>query len=200
MDPRIRQMGLRRQTPRDSTRRVTSTCRATYNIPSLKMTTLDPEPFGKPSLLLGPSLLSDTNDTTTFTSNGLLDTGLLGRSSDGGEEGNAPSARSPSLAVSLDGIGFANDEESFAFTTNGLLDGPTQMTSTCICSDNLYTVFVAHLRVHVIRSDVFDTSKCSWEPLFRFRNPGWIYLHPNVWLAVRWWLRWPFYPGNDVRR
>ena len=199
MDPRIRQMRLRRQTPRDSTRRVTSTCRATYNIPSLKMTTLDPEPFGKPSLLLGPSLLSDTNDTTTFTSNGLLDTGLLGRSGDGSEEESAYLAQSPSLAARPDEIGFADDEESFAFTTNGLLDDPTQMTSTCICADNLYTVFVAHLRVHVIRSDVFDTSKCSWEPLFRFRNPGWIYLHPNVWLAVRWWLRWPFYPGNDVR-
>ena len=121
----------------------------------------------------------------------MLDTGLFGGSGDGGEGEDTSSAQSPSLAVRPYEIGLADDEESFTFTTNGLLDGPTQMTSTCICSDNLYNVFVAHLRLHVLRSDVFDASKRAWEPLFRFTNSGWIYLYPNVWPAVRRWLRWP---------
>jgi hypothetical protein len=99
------------------------------------MATLDPEPFGNPTLLLGSPLLPDTNDTTTFTSNGLLDTGLLDGNRDGGEgEMNASSAQSPSWAPCTDGIGSADDDEPPTFVLSGLLDGPTQMTSTVITS------------------------------------------------------------------
>ena len=74
------------------------------------MASLDPEPFGKPTLLLGSSLLSDANDTTMFTSNGLLDTGLLGGSDDGGDGENASSARSPSWASRTEGIESAGED------------------------------------------------------------------------------------------
>lgn len=104
--------------------------RATYNIPSLQMATLDPEPFGKPDLLLGSSLLLDTNDTATFTSNGLLGPEPFGGNGGGGE--NATSAQNPPWGDRLDEIGSASDDELSTFTTNGLLDGPTQVTGTVI--------------------------------------------------------------------
>ena len=103
------------------------------------MTTLDPEPFGKPTLLLGTSLPSDTNDTTTFTSNGLLDTGLFDGSRNGGEGENVSSAQSPSWTPPTDRIGSADNDETPTFTLNGLLDGPTQMTSMVIYSDHPLT-------------------------------------------------------------
>lgn len=106
------------------------------------MATLDPEPFGKPTLLLGSSLLSDANET--FTSNGLLDTGLFGGSGDSGEGENTPFAQSPSWTAQPDRIGSSNDDELSTFATNGLLDGPTQMTSTVVFSDHFYGVFGAH--------------------------------------------------------
>jgi hypothetical protein len=90
----------------------------------------DLEPFGKPTLLLGSSLLSDTNDATAFTSNGLLDVGTFGGSGDSGEGEDAFSAKSPTWAARSDGVGFADDDESPAFTSNGLLDDQTPMTST----------------------------------------------------------------------
>jgi hypothetical protein len=104
------------------------------------MATLGPEPFGEPTLLLGSSLLSDTDNTTAFTSNGLLDAGLLGGSGDVGERDGASSAQSPSWTARLDGVGSAGDDELSTFTTNGLLDGPTPMTSTVISSDHLWRV------------------------------------------------------------
>ena len=67
--------------------------RVTYNIPSLKVATTDPEPFGKPTLLLGSNVLLDVNDATTFTSNGLLNTGLFARSGDDIEGESTPSRR-----------------------------------------------------------------------------------------------------------
>jgi len=103
---------------------------------SIEMATLDLEPFGEPTLLLGPSLLSDANDTTTFTSNGLLDARLFDGGGDGGEGESASSAQSPSWAPRTDGIGSADDDESSTFVLNGLLDGPTQVTSTVIYSDH----------------------------------------------------------------
>jgi len=109
------------------------------------MATLDPEPFGNPTLLLGSSLLSDANDT--FTSNGLLDTGLFGGSGDGGGGENAPSARSPPWATHPDGIGSPDDDELSTFATNGLLDGPTQMTSTVVSSDHSYDVSGAYIHL-----------------------------------------------------
>jgi len=132
------------------------------------MATLDPEPFGKPTLLLGSSLLSDADDTTTFTSNGLLDTGLFDGSGDGGEGENAPSTQGRAWATRTDEIGSIDDDESLAFMSNGLLDGPTQMTSTVISIDHLHGAFVAHLRFCILRSDVFDASERVGEPLFRF--------------------------------
>ena len=102
------------------------------------MTTLDPEPFGNPTLLLGASILSAANDT--FTSNGLLDTGLFGGSGDGGEGENASS----SWTAHPDGIGSPSDDGLSTFATNGLLDDPTQMTSTIILSDHLYGISGAH--------------------------------------------------------
>lgn len=123
--------------PRDPTRRVTahqtSDTVATYNIPSLKMAALDPEPFGEPTLLLsGSSLLSGMDDATTFTSNGLLDTGLFGGSGDGDGGEDAFSAQSSSWAARPEGTGSSDEDELSAFTTNGLLDGPTPMTSTLL--------------------------------------------------------------------
>ena len=109
------------------------------------MATLDPEPFGNPTLLLGPSLLSDTNDT--FTSNGLLDTGPFGGTCDGGEGENASSAQSPPWTAHLDRIGSPDDNELSIFATNGLLDGPTQMSSTVIFPDRFYDVFGAHVHL-----------------------------------------------------
>ena len=99
------------------------------------MATLDPEPFGSPTLLLGSSLLLDANDT--FTPNGLLDTGLFGGSGDGGEGENAHSTQSPPWTAHPDGIRSPHDDEPSIFATNGLLDGPTQMTSTVIFSDHV---------------------------------------------------------------
>lgn len=93
------------------------------------MTTLDSEPFGKPNLLLETSPLSDTNDATTFTSNGLLDSGIFGGSGHGAEEEDASSAQNPSRAARSDGVGSVDDDEPSAFMSNGLLDGPTQTTS-----------------------------------------------------------------------
>lgn len=124
------------------------------------MTTLDPEPFGNPTLLLGSSLLSDTNEM--FTPNGLLDTGPFGGSGDDSEGGNASSEQSPSWAAHMDGVGSPADDGLSAFTTNGLLDDPTQMTSTVVSSDRVNRVSTAHLRFCVPRSDVFDTSKRAW--------------------------------------
>ena len=144
------------------------------------MATLDPEPFGKPTLLLGSSLLSDANDATTFTSNGLLDTGMFNGSEDGGEGENASSAHNPSWGPRADGIGSADNDEPSTFTLNGLLDGPTQMTSTVIYSDYPLGTFIAHLRFFASRSDIFDAPECVREPLFRFGNSGRVYLHPNV--------------------
>lgn len=106
------------------------------------MATLDPEPFGNPTLLLGSSLLSDADDT--FTPNGLLDTGLFCGSGDGGEGESASSAQSPSWIAHPDEIGSLSDDESPTFATNGLLDGPTDMTSTVIFSDHLHGGFGAH--------------------------------------------------------
>ena len=111
--------------------------RVTYNIPSLKMATTDPESFGKPTLLLGSNVPLDVNDATTFTSNGLLDTGLFARSGDGGEGENAPPSKSPSWTACMDGVGSADDDELSTFTSNGLLDAPTEMTSTVNSSRHL---------------------------------------------------------------
>ena len=109
------------------------------------MATLDPEPFGNPTLLLGSSLLLDASDT--FNSNGLLDTGLFGGSGDGGEGENAPFTQSPPWSAHPDGIGSPNDDELSTFATNGLLDGPTQMTSTVIFPDHFYGVLGAHIHL-----------------------------------------------------
>ena len=170
------------------------------NIPLLKMATLDPEPFGKPTLLLGSSLLSEMNDTTAFTSNGLLDTGLFDGGGTGGEGENASSAQSSSWAPRADGIGSADDDEPSAFMSNGLLDGPTQTTSTVIYSDDLRGAFIAHLQFCALRSDVFDALECARESLFRFGNSGWVCFHSNVWSVVRHWLRWTFDSNDNVRR
>ena len=121
------------------------------------MATLDPEPFGEPTLLLGgSSLLSGTNDATTFTSNGLLDTGLFGGNGNGGEGENASPAQSPPWTARPDEAVFADVDGSSAFTTNGLLDGPTQNTSTTISSDHLCGVSATYL---LSRSDIFDIPK-----------------------------------------
>ena len=104
------------------------------------MTTLDPEPFGEPALLSGSSLLSDINDTTTFTPNGLLDAGLFDGTGGGSGGGNASSARSPSWASRTGEIGATDDGESSTFMSNGLLDAPTQTTSMVICSDHLHGI------------------------------------------------------------
>ena len=109
------------------------------------MATLDPEPFGNPTLLMGSSMLSDANGT--FTSNGLLDTGLFGGSGDGGEGEDASPAQSPHWTVYPDGIGSTNDDELTMFATNGLLDGPTQMTSTIIFSDHFYDLFGTYIHL-----------------------------------------------------
>lgn len=93
------------------------------------MTTLDPEPFGKPTLLLESNLLLDTNNTK-FISSGLLDTGVFSASGDGDEGEGAFSAPSPPCATLLDAAGLASDGESSEFTSNGLLDGTAQMRST----------------------------------------------------------------------
>ena len=148
------------------------------------MATLEPEPFGQPTLLLGSSLLSDANDTTTFTSNGLLDTGPFGGSGDDGGESASSVQSSPWTAVP-DGIGSTDGDVPSGFMSNGLLDGPTQMTSTVMSPDHLYGVLVAHLRFCVPRSEIFDAPKPPREPLFRLANPGWIYPYQNVWRAVR---------------
>ena len=133
---------LRRRIPRNPSRRVASTGQrpspTTY--PPLKMTTLDPEPFGEPTLLPRSPLLSDTNDTTTFIPNGLLDTGLFDGTGDGGEGGNASSAQSLPWASRTDGIGAIDDDGLSTFMSNGLLDAPTQTTSTAICSDHLHGI------------------------------------------------------------
>ena len=161
---------------------------------------MDPEPFGEPTLLLGSSLLSDKNDATTFTSNGLLDTGLFDESGDGGERESASSARSPSWAPRTDGIGSADGDEPSTFVLNGLLDGPTQATSTVIYSYHLFGAFLAHLRFHAPRSDIFDAPECVRKPLFRFGNSDWVHLHPDLWSAVRRRSRWTFDTSDDIRR
>ena len=94
------------------------------------MTTLDPAPFGKPTLLLESNLLSDTNDTPTLIPSGLLDTASVfsGSGDDGGRE-DAFSVQSPPCAARLDVAGFTGDDEPSEFVSNGLLDGPTQMRS-----------------------------------------------------------------------
>jgi hypothetical protein len=94
------------------------------------MTTLDPEPFGKPTLLLGSNLLSDADSATAFVSTGLLDYGAFGGSGDGGGGEDAFSAQSPPRAARSDVAGFANDDEPSEFMSNGLLDDPTQTRST----------------------------------------------------------------------
>ncbi|KAF9651533.1 P-loop containing nucleoside triphosphate hydrolase protein [Thelephora ganbajun] len=105
------------------------------------MATLNPEPFGKPTLLLASLLLKDTNDTT-FASNGLLDTEPSG----GCEEENASSEQSPSWTARADGIGSTGDDESSAFTSNRLLGGPTQTTSQ-----------TSSTLLSVLGSDFFDS-------------------------------------------
>lgn len=164
------------------------------------MATLDPEPFGEPTLLLGSSLLSDKNDTTTFTSNGLLDTGLLDGSGDGGEGESASFAQSPSWAPRTDGIGSADGDEPSTFVLNGLLDGPTQATSTVIYSYHLFGAFLAHLRFYARRSDIFDAPERVRKPLFRFGNSDWVNLRPDPWSAVRYRSRWTFDTSDDIRR
>jgi len=105
------------------------------------MAALDSEPFGEPTLLLGSSLLSNTNDTTTFTSNGLLDTGLFGGSGDGGEGENASSVQSLPWTTRPGSIGSSDDDESSTFMSNGLLDDTTPVTSTIISSNHLRGLF-----------------------------------------------------------
>jgi len=126
----------------------------------------DLEPFGEPNLLLGSSLLSNANHTAKFTPNGLLDTGPFGGSGDGDEGGDASSTQSPPWAARADDIGSTDDDELSTFMSNGLLDGPTQMTSMVISSDHLRGRFEAHLRFRVPRSNLFDAPKCAREPLF----------------------------------
>jgi hypothetical protein len=94
------------------------------------MDSLDPEPFGKPTLLLGSSLLSSTNDTATFTSNGLLDTGVTGGSSDSQCEWEGVPPAQNLRATRSDRDESTNGDEVSAFASNGLLDDPTQVTST----------------------------------------------------------------------
>jgi hypothetical protein len=127
------------------------------------MATLDPKPFGEPALLLGSSLLSTPNNTATFTPNGLLDAGPFSGNGGVGEGENASSAQSPPWGVRPDEIGPADDDEPSAFTTNGLLDGPTQMTSTIISFGHLCGVSGTHREP---RSDVFNVLGPPREPLF----------------------------------
>lgn len=120
------QMRLRRQTP---AQRVASRHdHHALGIPSSKMTTLDPEPFGKPTLLLESNPLLDTNDT--FISSGLLDIGVFSGSGNDGEGEGALSTQSPPCAARSDAAGSSSDDELFEFTSNGLLDGSTRMGST----------------------------------------------------------------------
>jgi len=158
------------------------------------MAALDSEPFGEPTLLL------NTNDTMTFTSDGLLGTGMSDGSGDSGAGENAPSMQSPPWAARPDDIGSADDDESSTFMSDGILDGPTQVTSTIISSDHLCGLFEAHLRFRAPRSNLFGAPKCAREPLFRLANSGWICLHPDFWAVVRHRLRWSFDPSNDIRR
>lgn len=180
--------------------------RACHTLPSdtvtlgIEMATLDSEPFGEPTLLLGSSLLSDKNGATTFTSNGLLDTGLFDGSGDGGEGESASSAQSPSWAPRTDRIGSADGDEPSTFVLNGLLDGPTQATSTVVYSYHLFGAFLAQLRFYALRSDIFDAPERFREPLFGFGNSGWVHLHPDLWSAVRYWSRWTFDTSDDIRR
>lgn len=91
------------------------------------MATLDPEPFGKPTLLLESSLPLDLNDTAAFISSELLNTRAFSGSGDGGKEGDAFYASSPPCAARLD---VAEYDKPLEFKSNGLLDGSTQMRST----------------------------------------------------------------------
>ena len=102
--------------------------RITCNIPSLKMTTLDTEPFGKPTLLLGSTSLSDVTGTAAFVSTGLLDSVFEGSGNDGEGE-DAFSAQNPPCVAHLDVAGSPSEDQPSEFMSNGLLDGPTQTTS-----------------------------------------------------------------------
>ena len=120
--------------PERESRRVASRPRfgfhiVTCNVPPLKMATVDSEPFGKPTLLLGSSFSSDTNDTNTFTSNGLLDMGIFCGSGSGGDREDASSAQNAFATTLPDDTGPVDEDELSVFTSNGLLDGPAQMTS-----------------------------------------------------------------------
>lgn len=95
------------------------------------MTTLDPEPFGKPTLLLGSNSILDATETTAFVSTGLLDAVFDGNG-DGGEGEDAFSAQSPPCATLSDVDGFSSDNQQSEFMSNGLLDSSTQTTSTVI--------------------------------------------------------------------
>lgn len=158
-----------------ASRRACQTAPVTLDIPPLKMTTVDPEPFGEPSLLSASSLLSDVDNTTTFTPNGLLDTGLFDGTGDSSEGGNASSAQSLSWVSRTSEVGVTDDDGSSTFMSNGLLDAPTQTTSTVICSDHLYGICnsPAAPRVQVGHP---QRSWTCWGATSQIRKP-WLGLH-----------------------
>lgn len=77
-------------------------------------------------MLQGSSLPSDTNDTTAFTSNGLLDPGGFYANGGGGEGEDASPTPNPSRS---DGLR-SDDDGPSTFVSNGLLDGSAQIAST----------------------------------------------------------------------